>query len=58
MVALIVAGGAGTVAAGGRAPLAAGMVAGEVQHAAGGVAGMQRDPVLAGEQPDGLLRDR
>jgi hypothetical protein len=58
VVALVVAGGAGTVAAGDRTPLAAGMVAGKVQHAAGSVAGPQRDPVLAGEQPDGLLRDR
>src|SRR5580700_7878754 len=57
-VALVVAGGADAVAAGGGTPFTAGMVADEVQHAAGGVAGPQRDPVQAGQEPDGLGRDR
>ena len=53
----IVAGGPGTVAAGGGAPFAARMVPQEVQHAAGAATGPQLRAVGAREQLDGLTGD-
>ena len=56
-MATIVAGGPGTVAAGGGAPFAARMISQEVQHAAWGVTGSQLRAVRSCEQFDGLTGD-